>query len=1775
MLSLASLSTFEPPAWADPVTFVNRASTWKFLPGLAEASTPDPSAWRRPGFDDASWMSGALPIGFGDAGIATNLSLLAPPMQNNYTSVFLRRDFQVADPTLVINLQANVNYDDGFIIWINGQEVLRINVAGTSGDPVAFNDVAFGNHEATGYEDHTLPPPGSFLVSGTNTLAVHAFNVSLTSSDFNFDLELVDLFGPDQTPPAASTVAPLPGAQIRALTQIEVTFSEEVAGVDAGDLLIGSQPAAALSGSGPGPYVFSFSQPQPGAVPVAWKSEHGISDFAAQPNAFLPGGGWSYTLDPSAALGDVVINEFAAANLGGLKDEEGDAEDWIEIFNRGAAPVSLAGWSLTDDLDEPGKWTFPVLALGPQQYLVIFASGKDRKPTGGGNLHTNFKLNADGEYLGLYTAEVPRVAVQEFKPQFPQQRGGYTFGLEGSGKFHYLDTPTPRAANASSVELKGFVADPTCSARRGFYNGPFTAELSTITPEAAIYYTLDGSEPAPANGTLYSIPVSIAGMPDKAGVTLRTAAFKDGYLPSNAITHTFIFAEQVLAQPLRPAGFPASWGNTQTTSADYEVDPQVVNDPAYAGMTLEGLQAIPAVSVVMDMNDLFGRQRGIYSNPSLEGIAWERPASAELIYSDGRPGFQIDCGIRIQGGSSTANWKSLKLSMRLVFKDDYGRDKLEYPLYPGSTVDHFDTLVLDAGLNLTWNHPDHGQRVRSQYVRDQFVSDLQNAEGSLAPHGVFVHLYLNGLYWGLFDLHERADEDFAAAYLGGDPSEYDVFKHTGSQVINGNAQAWNAMMAIARKGLASNNLYEDLQEVLDVDDLIDYMLINLYSGNDDWPRHNWYAARRRVPGARFRFFSWDAEHVLKDVNINQTSVSESNSPAELYSRLRQNAEFRLRFADRVHRHFFNNGVYFADKNSPAWDPSHPERNVPAALYNRRIAEIDPAIVCESARWGDVRRSATPYTRNLEWMAELKWLNNQYFPKRTGNVLNQFKTAQLYPGVEAPIFNQHGGTIQPGFFLTMELPAGAAGTIYYTLDGSDPRAYGTGEVAGAAVAYAGPVVLNDYTQVRARTLDGAAWSALNEATFNLESPYDPLRVSEIHYNPLGGREYEFLELENAGSRTIDLSGLYFDSGLTYTFPPNTALGPGAFLVLAANAQAFASRYRGAALFDVYSGSLDNGGEKLSIKDKSGIVILSFSYDDEGLWPVAPDGFGYSLVLIDPARELDDPENWRASAHLHGSPGTADPAPASGGVVINEVLANSPPPLEDAIELHNLTGESVSIGGWYLSDSRADANSLKKFRIPDGAVLPPGGFAVFYENQFNSSPGSLGSFSLAEAGGAAYLSAADGAGSLTGYITGVEFGASHAGISFGRKSISTGTRFTALRERTFGIDQPATVEEFRGGAGKANADALVGPAVLNEIHYHPLEGELEFLELFNLAAVPVALHEAASGRGWRLSGLLNLEGTDDFEFGPGTSIPGGGFLLLIAGDPDAFRAAHGIPPGVPIAGPFGGALDNAGERLKLLQPELAAGGEPVYIVIDGVRYNDKAPWPAEADGTGPSLERASASEYADDPDNWAASLASGGSPGEINTISNPNFNRPPVPSFTASPASGKVPLVVSFDASATFDPDGEVSLYDWNFGDGTSGMGKTASHTFNAAGRFAVTLKVTDNKGAQRSSSLTIQVEPIGGGQIPGDCNQDGALNIADAVCLLIRLFVGSPNALPCDGGALSDPGNVALLDVNGDSAADVSDVISELTYLFLGGAPPKLGTRCLRIPGCPNACAAGN
>ncbi|HYE21307.1 MAG TPA: CotH kinase family protein, partial [Tepidisphaeraceae bacterium] len=478
-------------------------------------------------------------------------------------------------------------------------------------------------------------------------------------------------------------------------------------------------------------------------------------------------------------------------------------------------------------------------------------------------------------------------------------------------------------------------------------------------------------------------------------------------------------------------------------------------------------------------------------NPTAEGPDWERPASIELL-DPGRggvagPGFQIDAGLRIQGGNSRVPANQPKHAFRALFKKKYGPGKLDFPLF-GAHTGKLDTVVFRSTYNNSWTHWDPAQHHRADYVRDGFARLTQRDMGHPAVRQRYAHLYLNGLYWGLYDLTDRPADAWAAAVVGGKRDHYSIV-NSGEPVSGpptktdpkGTTRAaadWRALFEAVRKDMTVPAHYHDVTtRLVEPTALADYMIQQFFAGNLDWDFHNYYAYRDTDPAAKvkgWRFVSWDSERTLENLDDNVTGVNTTGHPTEVFRRLMTNPDFKRLFADRAHRALTNDG------------PLTPAKNI--ARYKSLADQIQNAVVAESARWGDNRGG--PYTR-ATWRAETTRLLTTYLPARTDRVAKQFATAGFTPAIAPPTLTPHGGKVPPGHTLSITPPAGTI--VHYTTDGVDPRVPATattpgGAISPAARAYdpANRPALTASTPVKARARSAKGeWSALTEATFVMD------------------------------------------------------------------------------------------------------------------------------------------------------------------------------------------------------------------------------------------------------------------------------------------------------------------------------------------------------------------------------------------------------------------------------------------------------------------------------------------------------------------------------------------------------------------------------------------------------------------------------------------------------------------------------------------------------------------
>ncbi len=711
----------------------------------------------------------------------------------------------------------------------------------------------------------------------------------------------------------------------------------------------------------------------------------------------------------------LVINEFMASNSSdsSIFDPQGDYDDWIEIHNFDETAIDMGGMYLTDDLNKPAKWQIPynspakttVPAFG---YLLIWADDD----TGDGPLHAGFNLSKGGEYIGLFASDG---STKVDSIVFGEQVANISYGRfpDAGDDLRFFATPTPAAENDGAY--LGIIEDLQFSHERGFYETDFEVTIATATDGAKIYYTTDGSEPirdgrATETSSEYKTAINI-----NSTTCLRAAAIKTGWMTSRTTTHTYIFnaSDAIKSMPVV----------------------SLVGDEYKTFFEPDGIMAI--VGGYYDGDGVWRSDGpGSYNNAMQRGIEYERPVSFEIIDPQTGINLQMDCGIRVHGSDFTRprytrysdnwstcwynwwpNWNSNKFSFNLFFRSSYGDNRLEYPFFPFIDIYRFKSIVLRGGHN----------DACSPFIKDEWARRLFREMGAVQLTGTFANLYLNGQYKGFYNPSGRLDEEFLQEWYNTD-NEFDVITQSGLR--DGTWDAWNDLLDYADShNLANSAEYEYVAGKFDIPTFIDFLILEIHIGNFDWPGNNWDVHRERSDEGIFRFSVWDAEGLAEAwyfgnqcqscadtafedfPNWSSTpGLNYMNDPiSRLYRALKANAGFRQLFADRIHKHFRNGGILTESHLLETWWEVFTEVS---------------AVLPETSHY------------------PVRFVPDTFIPNREAPVLAAFAENGLFNlELSAPIFNingsyQHGGYISAGDILTITNP-NDSGTLYYTLDGTDP------------------------------------------------------------------------------------------------------------------------------------------------------------------------------------------------------------------------------------------------------------------------------------------------------------------------------------------------------------------------------------------------------------------------------------------------------------------------------------------------------------------------------------------------------------------------------------------------------------------------------------------------------------------------------------------------------------------------------------------------------------------
>lgn len=958
-----------------------------------------------------------------------------------------------------------------------------------------------------------------------------------------------------------------------------------------------------------------------------------------------------------------------------------------------------------------------------------------------------------------------------------------------------------------------------------------------------------------------------------------------------------------------------------------------------------------------------------------------------------------------------------------------------------------DDLPRMKDINILTNYADKTK------LRNTLAYETFRDSGSTYHLSFPIRVQQNGTFFSVADFVEDGDDVFLER-VGRNPDGalykmYNRFdsatgeKKTRRDEGNADLQAFRTGVTQANVAARTNFLWDNLN----MPAMISYMAGTMIASNYDCCHKNYYLYRD-VPVSEggtgeWEMIPWDVDlswgkgwsqqsgylhnQMTPDFPLYQGEADINDQPLTIEVSKRNDLLQPLFNTPGVRDMYLRRVRTLMDQlMQPASTPL--EERVAEKRIDELVALLGADGLADQAKWGT-------WQNNGDWAAQIQMLKNDYLgprrdylyntlsaiippPQPVGAAVNigaiEFSPASGNQDQEyIEILNPNSyaidisdwtlsGDVDHTFVPGTVIPAN--GRLYLTPDSAAFRARTTGPRGGQGLFVQGGY--DGHLSSFGGTLTITNTEGVDVATTTFQGnpslAQQFLRITEVMYHPLNPTQaeidlgftndnaFEYVELMNISpSQTLDLAGVRFTAGIGFDFTASAvaSLAPGERALVVRNAAGFAARYGAGVgpIAGVFTGALDNSGELLKLDDALNNTILDFQYND--LWYPLTDGPGFSLVARDPLQDRDlwdTRHGWMPSDLALGSPAAAESGivPLPGAIVINELINYGTGPQGDRIELHNTTASPIDVSGWYLTDSDLD---LRKYPLPTLPAIQPGGYLVLNEGQLWT-----GVFDLPIEGGMLILQASSGT-NLIGFQTRQSFLGSDPDKSFGPYTKSDGdVDFAELVSSTFGA---------------TNSAPRVGPIVINELMYHPADAGDEYIELKNISAAPVSLQD------WQFADGV------DYVF-PATTLDPGEYLIVASIDPTEFRTKYAIPLGIDIVGPFAGALDNAGENVRLYRP----GDNFSLVQIDRVNYGDASPWPTRPDGGGTSLSRVDAAAYGNDPINWVSDVP-GGTPGSDNGF----FDDTPPTTPTGLTATIISTSQIALAWNASTDPQSGIDQY----------------------------------------------------------------------------------------------------------------------------------------------------
>ncbi len=633
----------------------------------------------------------------------------------------------------------------------------------------------------------------------------------------------------------------------------------------------------------------------------------------------------------------LIITEICVANIDQTIDYSNNYGSWIELYNPTASPISLDGLFVSDDASQLSKHQLTGYdVLNPNSYQCVFFDHNAADGVYGeqAEKQVGFKLDVDGGRIYLSTGESKKAECQmSYPPAVP--RCSYALTSMDDGEWAYCSQPTPGTENSGPYAREQWgVPEVDCDSR--LFTSDFDVHVD-IPDGATLYYTTDGSAPTLSNGN-----VSEDGIFNiSQTTTLRLRLFGDGLLPGNIVTRTYIYKDKEYYLPI----------------VAVSTDPRNLYDD-YIGCYVKGKNGVPG--------------RGSNS-PSNINMDWERPVNFEYLTADGRMVINQEVSFEVAGGYSRHFAPaSFKLHAKKVYN---GETSFDYPMFAHKPYCKYKQLFIRNGGNN--NRTYGGARIHDAITQQVVASSgfyLDNQEYQPA------HVFINGKYIAMMNVREPTNKYHGCANYGYEKDGMDAFEYSGEyKQKSGTKEAFDRLIALSESA-EDDEIYNEVGELLDLDEFINYMATGCYTGSGDWLINgNNVKGYRTWNDGKFHFVFFDQDLAWdKTGNVSTIDGLTSNDVLRLYNNLKRNSHFRHQFVTAFC--ILHSSVYTPDRCKSIADSIC--KLVGPALSMDRRSTVGTYTQLSTDMWGETKR-----TKRIQTLEEVYQLSDRINVKVNTNISN--------------------------------------------------------------------------------------------------------------------------------------------------------------------------------------------------------------------------------------------------------------------------------------------------------------------------------------------------------------------------------------------------------------------------------------------------------------------------------------------------------------------------------------------------------------------------------------------------------------------------------------------------------------------------------------------------------------------------------------------------------------------------------------------------------------------